>query len=95
MAYVPTATDRARTTLVKIGGANLPGEPNDEANTGIQYTEAIAYPTPHILYTTVGEGCLTLVNYVVSQPNMSQTNDQHVLWQRGNEGEDLSEAQLV
>ncbi|KAI9448987.1 subtilisin-like protein [Lactarius psammicola] len=70
----------ARFTLVRIRDRNLPGKPqpnpNQEANVDIQYTEAIAYPTPHIYYSTVNSGKLSYLAwliYMTKQPTVPQT----------------------
>ncbi len=43
-------------TIVQInGGSYDPKRPRTEANIDIQYTEAIAYPTPHIFYSIGGQ----------------------------------------
>ncbi|KAH9011317.1 subtilisin-like protein, partial [Lactarius pseudohatsudake] len=55
--------------MIKGGGYN-PSNPTIEGNLNIQYTSAIAYPTPHIFYSTgglnvKGDPFLTWVNYVL------------------------------
>ncbi|KAH9033516.1 subtilisin-like protein [Lactarius pseudohatsudake] len=61
------------------GGGNNPADPHKEANTDIQYAEAMAYPTPHIFYST-GQGpsgtadyYLTWLEYILNQMDIPQT----------------------
>jgi tripeptidyl-peptidase-1 len=75
-------------TVVHINdGGYDPSHPHSEMNLNMQYTQAIAYPTPHIFYTIGGglvwetdskepaEGdiYLELFNYMTNQPNVPQT----------------------
>ncbi|KAI9435202.1 subtilisin-like protein [Lactarius psammicola] len=68
-AYVPVATDRNkpggsayRTDAVGVdyrvavinGGGYDPRRPSTEGNLNMQWTQAMAYPTPHIFYSTGG-----------------------------------------
>ncbi|KAF8259707.1 peptidase S8/S53 domain-containing protein [Lactarius quietus] len=61
------------------GGMYNPNQPGDEANLDIQYTEAIAYPTRHILYSNGGGLALTVdpylqwLKYVINQKTVPQT----------------------
>ncbi|KAH8997708.1 subtilisin-like protein [Lactarius hatsudake] len=72
--------DDATFAVVKVnGGGYEPTHPNEEANMDIQYAEAMAYPTPHIFYST-GKGPSGTDNYFVSwlefilgQENIPQT----------------------
>ncbi|KAI9453247.1 subtilisin-like protein [Lactarius psammicola] len=73
-----------RVTLVN-GGGNDPSHPSFEANLDMQYTQAIAYPTPHTFYSTGGsmviienepdEGDIWLewLIHVLSEPTVPQT----------------------
>ncbi|KAH9047022.1 subtilisin-like protein [Lactarius deliciosus] len=61
------------------GGGYDPTRPHREANTDIQYAEAMAYPTPHIFYST-GQGptgtadfYLNWLEYILEQMNIPQT----------------------
>jgi len=61
------------------GGGYDPSNPHPEANLDIQYAQAIAYPTPHIFYST-GRGpsgkedaYLSWLNYILKQPSIPQT----------------------
>ncbi|KAI9433332.1 subtilisin-like protein [Lactarius indigo] len=56
------------------GGGNDPSNPGFEANLDIQYAEAMAYPTPHIYYSTAGtsndpidDPYLRWLRYVIAQ----------------------------
>ncbi|KAH8985691.1 subtilisin-like protein [Lactarius akahatsu] len=72
--------DDATFTVVEVNGGRYdPTHPNEEANMDIQYAEAMAYPTPHIFYST-GKGPSGTDNYFVSwlefildQENIPQT----------------------
>ncbi|KAH9040216.1 subtilisin-like protein [Lactarius hengduanensis] len=69
------------------GGGNDPSKPDAEANLNLQYTEAIAFPTPHIFYSTGGrisvnghdkepasdDMWLQWVNYVLDLEDIPQT----------------------
>ncbi len=64
-----------------------PTQPDDEANTNIQYAEGMAYPTPLIYYSIgggvevepntnkpgKGDADLEWFNYILKQPNIPQT----------------------
>ncbi|KAH9054783.1 subtilisin-like protein [Lactarius vividus] len=63
--YIPTAADRnalgppsLATFAVELvnGGGYDPANPGDEANLDVQYTSAMAYPTPIIFYSIGGSG---------------------------------------
>ncbi|KAH9056900.1 subtilisin-like protein [Lactarius vividus] len=67
-----------RVTEIKGGGYD-PTHPHKEANMDIQYAEAMAYPTPHIFYST-GQGAsgtddwyLTWLEYIFDQEDIPQT----------------------
>ncbi|KAH9009153.1 subtilisin-like protein [Lactarius pseudohatsudake] len=62
---------------IKGGGYN-PSNPTVEANLNIQYTSAIAYPTPHIFYSTggwdpYGDGFINWLDYALGQWSVPQT----------------------
>ncbi|KAH9035422.1 peptidase S8/S53 domain-containing protein [Lactarius hengduanensis] len=66
-------------SVVKIkGGGYNSSNPTPEANLNIQYTSAIAYPTPHIFYSTgssdsKSDEFLNWLNYVLGQWSVPQT----------------------
>ncbi|KAH9005248.1 subtilisin-like protein [Lactarius hatsudake] len=72
--------DDAMYEVVKInGGGYDPTHPHKEANMNIQYAEAMAYPTPHIFYST-GKGqsgtsdwFATWLEYVLDQEDIPRT----------------------
>lgn len=75
--YGPDATFKA--VPVNAGGYYEPWNANLEANLDIQYTEAIAYPTPHIFYG-VDQGLwgkddpyLLWLKYILDQPSIPPT----------------------
>ncbi|KAH8993825.1 subtilisin-like protein [Lactarius hatsudake] len=62
---------------IKNGGYD-PSKPTVEANLNIQYTSAIAYPTPHIFYSTgssdtQGDGFINWLDYVLGLWIVPQT----------------------
>ncbi|KAH8976607.1 subtilisin-like protein [Lactarius hatsudake] len=67
-------------TVVEVNGEKYdPTHPHDEANVDIQYAEAMAYPTPHIFYST-GRGPPTTddiwvswLEYILDQESIPQT----------------------
>ncbi|KAH9025815.1 subtilisin-like protein [Lactarius hengduanensis] len=67
-------------TVVKVnGGTYDPSNPHHESNLDVQYTEAMAYPTPLTFYST-GRGprgtedqYLSWLNYILGQENIPQT----------------------
>ncbi|KAH9177886.1 subtilisin-like protein [Lactarius sanguifluus] len=68
--------DDATFTIVEVnGGGYDPTHP--EANMDIQYAEAIAYPTPHIFYSTgqsdTGNDFAVWLDYILNQENIPQT----------------------
>ncbi|KAH8985804.1 subtilisin-like protein [Lactarius akahatsu] len=72
--------DDATYTVVRVnGGGYDPTHPHVEANVCIQYAEAMAYPTPHIFYST-GRGpsgtddyFVYFLEYILDQENIPQT----------------------
>ncbi|KAH9004795.1 subtilisin-like protein [Lactarius hatsudake] len=72
--------DDATYEVVKInGGGYDPTHPDEEANMDIQYAEAMAYPTPHIFYST-GKGqsrtsdwFSTWLEYILDQRDIPRT----------------------
>ncbi|KAH8990978.1 subtilisin-like protein [Lactarius akahatsu] len=65
-------------SVVKIGGGgDNPSNPTSEASLNIQYTSAIAYPTPHIFYSTGGSAIEDLLikwlDYLLDQGSIPQT----------------------
>ncbi|KAH9017701.1 peptidase S8/S53 domain-containing protein [Lactarius hengduanensis] len=72
--------DDATYTVVRVnGGGYDPTHPHKEANVDIQYAEAMAYPTPHIFYST-GKGpsgmddyFVSFLEYILGQENIPQT----------------------
>ncbi|KAH9031414.1 subtilisin-like protein [Lactarius deliciosus] len=72
------ATD-ATYRLVQInGGGYNPSKPTNEANTNIQYTSAIAYPTTNIFYSTggsdtLGDPFINWLNHVLDLLSVPQT----------------------
>ncbi|KAF8260176.1 subtilisin-like protein [Lactarius quietus] len=69
----------ARYTVEPVnGGIYEPNEPSEEANLNIQYSEAIAYPTRHIFYSTGGseltfDPYLQWLKYAIDQKTVPQT----------------------
>ncbi|KAH9167160.1 subtilisin-like protein [Lactarius sanguifluus] len=64
--------------VVKIkGGEYNPNNPASEASLNIQYTSAIAYPTPHIFYSIGGSATqgdfINRLDYVLGQWSVRQT----------------------
>ncbi|KAH9164912.1 subtilisin-like protein [Lactarius sanguifluus] len=77
--YRSEAADATFTVVEVNGGGYDPIHPNIEANICIQYAEAMAYPTPHIFYST-GQGpsgtddwFVTWLEYILDQENVPQT----------------------
>ena len=53
-------------SLVLVDDGNIPDGPDEEVSIDTQYAEAIAYPTPHTVYTTLGQGSLAIwLDYVI------------------------------
>ncbi|KAH9015098.1 subtilisin-like protein [Lactarius pseudohatsudake] len=72
------ATSATYSVVMIKGGGYDPSNPTIEGNLNMQYTSAIAYPTPHIFYSTgglnvKGDPFLNWVNYVLSQWSVPQT----------------------
>jgi len=69
------------------GGGYDPSHPGYETNVNMQYAQAMAYPTPHIFYSTggsmkyppssnelsSGDMFLKWFNYLLAEPNIPQT----------------------
>ncbi|KAH8983893.1 subtilisin-like protein [Lactarius hatsudake] len=72
--------DDATYTVVRVnGGGYDPTHPHAEANMDIQYAEAMAYPTPHIFYSTApgpsdtGDYFVSFLEYILGQEDIPQT----------------------
>ncbi|KAH8992961.1 subtilisin-like protein [Lactarius akahatsu] len=79
-----------RVDEIRDGGYDAT-HPHREANTDIQYAEAMAYPTPHVFYST-GRGptgtadyYLNWLEYILDEMNIPQT----ISWSYGAEERDL------
>ncbi|KAH8994722.1 subtilisin-like protein [Lactarius hatsudake] len=77
--YRSEAADATFTVVDVNDGGYDPTHPNEEANMDIQYAEAMAYPTPHIFYST-GRGpsgtetyYMSWLDYILEQENVPQT----------------------
>ncbi|KAH9037110.1 subtilisin-like protein [Lactarius pseudohatsudake] len=77
--YRSEAGDATFTVVEVNGGGYDPTHPHIEANMDIQYAEAMAYPTPHIFYST-GQGpsgrddwYVSWLKYILDQENIPQT----------------------
>ncbi|KAH9027718.1 subtilisin-like protein [Lactarius pseudohatsudake] len=77
--YRSEAGDATFTVVDVNGGGYDPTHPNEEANMDIQYASAMAYPTPHIFYST-GRGpsgrenyFISWLNYILAQDDIPQT----------------------
>ncbi|KAH9036741.1 subtilisin-like protein [Lactarius deliciosus] len=77
--YRSEAGDATFTVVDVNSGGYDPTHPNEEANMDIQYAEAMAYPTPHIFYST-GRGpsgtetyYMSWLDYILDQENVPQT----------------------
>ncbi|KAH9164909.1 subtilisin-like protein [Lactarius sanguifluus] len=77
--YRSKAADATFTVVEVNGGGYDPTHPSIEANMDIQYAEAMAYPTPHIFYST-GQGpsgmedwFVSWLEYILDQENIPQT----------------------
>ncbi|KAH9175112.1 subtilisin-like protein [Lactarius sanguifluus] len=78
MTEYRTDGEDATFTVTQInGGGYDPGNPALEANLDIQYAEAIAYPTPHIFYSTAGtpsslidDPYIRWLRYVIAQDDV-------------------------
>src|SRR6266702_3441608 len=79
LRYRSDAADATYTVVPVNSGGYDPRKPGIEANVDIQYAEAMAYPTPHIFYST-GRGpsgredrYLSWLLYIIEQPSIPQT----------------------
>ncbi|KAH9164915.1 peptidase S8/S53 domain-containing protein [Lactarius sanguifluus] len=75
--YRSDADDATFAVIEVNGGGYDPTHPNFEPNMDIQYAEAMAYPTPHIFYST-GLGpsddyFVSFLEYILDQENIPQT----------------------
>ncbi len=75
--YRSDAMDATFTVVPVNGGRYDPSYPHVEANTDVQYAEVMAYPTPHIFYST-GQGpwgtddwFISWLRYILRQPTRS------------------------
>jgi len=82
-------SDSAEAAIYKVaqvnGGGNDPSDPGDEATVNIQYTTAMAHPTPLTFYSTgghlaiwknepaPGDGFLEWLNYILNEQKIPQT----------------------
>ncbi|KAH9013605.1 subtilisin-like protein [Lactarius hengduanensis] len=67
-------------TVVEVNGEEYdPTHPHAESNMDIQYAEAMAYPTPHIFYSTgygpsgTDDDLMSWLKYILDQENIPQT----------------------
>ncbi|KAH9049267.1 subtilisin-like protein [Lactarius deliciosus] len=78
MTEYRTDGEDATFTVTQVnGGGYDPGTPALEANLDIQYAEAMAYPTPHIFYSTAGtlgslidDPYIRWLRYVIAQDDV-------------------------
>ncbi|KAH9179029.1 subtilisin-like protein [Lactarius sanguifluus] len=79
--YRSGANDATFTVVQVNGGGYDPTHPHQEANTDIQYTEAMAYPTPHVFYSTgrgtsdtgTNDDLMAWLEYILDQESIPQT----------------------
>ncbi|KAH9015093.1 subtilisin-like protein [Lactarius pseudohatsudake] len=76
--YRSDATSATYSVVQIKGGGYDPSNPTSEADLNMQYTSAIAYPTPHIFYSTSssaaqGDPFINWLNYVLDQWSVPQT----------------------
>ncbi|KAF8263851.1 subtilisin-like protein [Lactarius quietus] len=76
--YRSDGVDARFTVELVNGGIYLPNEPGFEANLNIQWSEAMAYPTRHIFYSTGGsvltaDPYLQWLKFVIDQEVVPQT----------------------
>ncbi|KAH9060317.1 subtilisin-like protein [Lactarius deliciosus] len=77
--YRSDADDVTYTVVRVNGGGYDPTHPHAEANMDIQYAEAMAYPTPHIFYSTglgpsdMGDYFVSFLEYILGQEDIPQT----------------------
>ncbi|KAH9161770.1 subtilisin-like protein [Lactarius sanguifluus] len=73
------ADDTTFTVVEVNGGGYDPTHPHEEANLDMQYAEAMAYPTPHIFYSTGGgpsgtdDIWVAWLEYILNQQSIPQT----------------------
>ncbi|KAH9168677.1 subtilisin-like protein [Lactarius sanguifluus] len=77
--YRSEAEDATFNVVEVNGGGYDPTHPHEEANMDIQYAEAMAYPIPHIFYSTgqgpsgMGDDFVSWLEYTLDQENIPQT----------------------
>lgn len=77
--YRTDGADAAFTVVEVDGGGYDPSRPNSEANMDIQYALAMAYPTPHVFYSTglgpsgTQDWFISWLRYILNQPSIPQT----------------------
>ncbi|KAI9442674.1 hypothetical protein H4582DRAFT_2055065 [Lactarius indigo] len=77
--YRSEADDAAFTVIRANDGVYNPTRPHGEVNMDIQYAEAMAYPTPHIFYSTcqgasgTDDYLVSFLEYIVDQEDNPQT----------------------
>ncbi len=80
--YRSEAADATFHVIQVNGGEYEPSHPSEdpEANLDIQYAEAMAYPTPHIFYSTArlapsgwDDWFVSWLEYIIDQPSIPQT----------------------
>ncbi|KAH9034016.1 subtilisin-like protein [Lactarius deliciosus] len=78
--FRPDATPATYSVVEITGGGYDTSNPTSEANTNIQYTSVIAYPTPHIFYSTgdvginiQGDRFINWLDYVLGLESVPQT----------------------
>ncbi|KAH9021339.1 subtilisin-like protein, partial [Lactarius pseudohatsudake] len=76
--FRPEANDATFTVVEVNDGGYDPTNPSEEANMDIQYAEAMAYPTPHIFYSTgdtsvTDDDLVAWLKYILDQENIPQT----------------------
>jgi len=79
LKYRSDAVAAAFTVIPVNGGGHDPSQPHSEPSLNIQYAESMAYPTPHIFYST-GQGpsgkddfFISWLEYIIDQPSIPQT----------------------
>ncbi|KAI9452653.1 subtilisin-like protein [Lactarius psammicola] len=77
LKYRPEAADATFVVEEINGGGYDPSHPHEEANLDIQYAEAMAYPIPHIFYSTgrgpEGDWFSSWLGYVIGKEIIPQT----------------------
>ncbi|KAH9005635.1 subtilisin-like protein [Lactarius hatsudake] len=79
--YRSEAEDATFTVVEVNDGGYDPTHPHEEANMDIQYTQAMAYPTPHIFYSTgrgpsdtvADDDLIAWLEYILDRENIPQT----------------------